>query len=132
MGASTIEWTEHTWNVTVGCSKVSPGCDNCYAIGVAHRRVPYGGTANGRQCSDPTCGFVTPRSAQRGSLQGRVRPVIVPTSLPDAGHSQVRRRGRGRSGTRQHQFYEDCFPAVDPHVGTVLGRCLFARANQNP
>lgn len=32
-----IEWTDATWNPIVGCSKVSPGCDNCYAIGVAHR-----------------------------------------------------------------------------------------------
>lgn len=32
-----IEWTDETWNPTVGCSKVSPGCDNCYAIRVAAR-----------------------------------------------------------------------------------------------
>lgn len=28
---STIEWTDATWNPTTGCSKVSPGCKNCYA-----------------------------------------------------------------------------------------------------
>ncbi|PYR02603.1 MAG: hypothetical protein DMG00_28520, partial [Acidobacteria bacterium] len=28
---SAIEWTEATWNPTVGCTKVSPGCDRCYA-----------------------------------------------------------------------------------------------------
>jgi protein gp37 len=28
---STIEWTEATWNPVTGCSKVSPGCANCYA-----------------------------------------------------------------------------------------------------
>jgi protein gp37 len=28
---SAIEWTEATWNPVVGCSKVSPGCANCYA-----------------------------------------------------------------------------------------------------
>ena len=27
---SKIEWTDHTWNPWVGCSKVSAGCDNCY------------------------------------------------------------------------------------------------------
>lgn len=38
MGDKTaIEWTDATWNPMVGCSKVSAGCDNCYAIGVAHR-----------------------------------------------------------------------------------------------
>ncbi len=39
MTASTIEWTDETWNPTVGCSRVSPGCDGCYAIGVAHRAM---------------------------------------------------------------------------------------------
>jgi len=28
---SAIEWTESTWNPTSGCTKVSPGCDRCYA-----------------------------------------------------------------------------------------------------
>lgn len=32
-----IEWTDSTWNVLVGCDKVSPGCDHCYAIRTAHR-----------------------------------------------------------------------------------------------
>ena len=27
---SHIEWTEATWNPVTGCTKVSPGCDNCY------------------------------------------------------------------------------------------------------
>jgi protein gp37 len=29
---SRIEWTEATWNPILGCTKVSPGCDHCYAI----------------------------------------------------------------------------------------------------
>lgn len=39
MSPSTIEWTDETWNPTVGCSRVSPGCTHCYAIGVAHRAM---------------------------------------------------------------------------------------------
>ena len=34
---SSIEWTDVTWNCTVGCTRVSPGCENCYAEKVAHR-----------------------------------------------------------------------------------------------
>ena len=30
MTSSKIEWTDATWNPVTGCSKVSPGCDNCY------------------------------------------------------------------------------------------------------
>ena len=29
--ASKIEWTDATWNPVRGCSRVSPGCLNCYA-----------------------------------------------------------------------------------------------------
>jgi protein gp37 len=32
-----ISWTDATWNPVVGCTKVSAGCDNCYAIRTAHR-----------------------------------------------------------------------------------------------
>ncbi|HNE37352.1 MAG TPA: phage Gp37/Gp68 family protein [Microthrixaceae bacterium] len=35
--STNIEWTDETWNPIVGCSKVSPGCDNCYAVGTVHR-----------------------------------------------------------------------------------------------
>lgn len=28
---SNIEWTHHTFNPWIGCTKVGPGCDNCYA-----------------------------------------------------------------------------------------------------
>lgn len=34
---SAIEWTEATWNPTSGCTKVSPGCDRCYAERITRR-----------------------------------------------------------------------------------------------
>lgn len=41
---TTIEWVRdaegnlgRTWNPIRGCSRVSPGCDNCYAMRQAHR-----------------------------------------------------------------------------------------------
>ncbi len=34
---SAIEWTDATWNPTTGCTRVSVGCDNCYAERLAHR-----------------------------------------------------------------------------------------------
>jgi protein gp37 len=34
---SSIEWTDHTMNFWVGCTKVSPACDNCYAESWAKR-----------------------------------------------------------------------------------------------
>lgn len=35
---SAIEWTDQTWNPIAGCRRVSPGCDNCYAIKEARRK----------------------------------------------------------------------------------------------
>lgn len=34
---SSIEWTDATWNPVTGCTKVSPGCKNCYALRMAKR-----------------------------------------------------------------------------------------------
>lgn len=34
---STIEWTNATWNPVTGCTKVSPGCQHCYAETFAER-----------------------------------------------------------------------------------------------
>jgi protein gp37 len=36
-GASSIEWTDATWNPVRGCVKVSPGCKHCYAETFAER-----------------------------------------------------------------------------------------------
>lgn len=35
---TTIEWADKTWSPIIGCDRVSPGCDNCYAIGTARIR----------------------------------------------------------------------------------------------
>jgi protein gp37 len=37
MNSSSIEWTTATWNPVTGCTKVSPGCDHCYAETFAER-----------------------------------------------------------------------------------------------
>jgi protein gp37 len=39
---SAIEWTEATWNPVTGCTKISPGCDNCYAERLALRLQAMG------------------------------------------------------------------------------------------
>jgi protein gp37 len=54
-----IEWTNETWNPMTGCTKISSGCDHCYAHTVAHtktrdvylRQLPVVATAMNR--ADP-------------------------------------------------------------------------------
>lgn len=40
--ASKIEWTEATWNPIIGCTKVSKGCEHCYAATLAKRLKAMG------------------------------------------------------------------------------------------
>lgn len=39
---SAIEWTESTWNPTTGCTRISPGCKNCYAAALSKRLQAMG------------------------------------------------------------------------------------------
>lgn len=42
MGKTSIEWADFSWNVTTGCTKLSAGCDRCYAERMARRQVAMG------------------------------------------------------------------------------------------
>ena len=45
---SKIEWTETSWNPVTGCTKVSAGCQHCYAERMAKRLQAMGSPHNGR------------------------------------------------------------------------------------
>lgn len=50
-----IEWTTHTWNAWEGCTKVSPGCANCYAADRDnrwHKGIHWGPGAPRRRTSE--------------------------------------------------------------------------------
>ena len=66
---SKIQWTDATWNPTRGCSLVSPGCTNCYAMAIAHRFSGEGKPYEG----------LTRKSGGRGVWTGDVR--LVPEVL---------------------------------------------------
>lgn len=36
---SKIEWTDHTFNPWIGCTKISPACDGCYAENLMANRL---------------------------------------------------------------------------------------------
>lgn len=51
MGDTTIEWAQKTWNPITGCTKISPGCQNCYAERMARRLAGrYGYHQDGWYC----------------------------------------------------------------------------------
>ena len=97
MGDKTgIEWTDATWNPVVGCSKVSPGCDNCYAIGQAERIVRMGGKGGAKYegTVEPGSGKWTglvktsPDTLDQPSRWKRPRRIFV-NSMSDLFHPNV-------------------------------------------
>ena len=52
---SKIEWCDHTFNPSIGCQKVSPGCDHCYAEAMMDHRYKKvhwrAGTAHAQLCA---------------------------------------------------------------------------------
>lgn len=73
---SKISWTKHTWNPWIGCTKVSPGCVNCYAESFANRynKAQWGPTAERVVTSDAYWNkpLAWDRAAERAGRRDRV------------------------------------------------------------
>lgn len=88
-----IEWTEVTWNPTTGCDRLSPGCDNCYALTLAKRLKAMGSSKyqldGDPRTSGPGFGLTIhePALAQPYKWTGR-RTVFV-NSMSDLFHARI-------------------------------------------
>lgn len=82
-----IEWADHTFNPWVGCTKVSPACDHCYAEGWAKRSgmVEWGGER--RRTSEANWKMPLKWDAQAKDEGRRVR--VFCASLADVFDNQV-------------------------------------------
>lgn len=88
-----IEWTDATWNPTTGCDKVSPGCDNCYAMTLAPRLKAMG-SAHYQTDGDPTTsgpgfGFAMHPDALDKPLKWKRGRRIFVNSMSDLFHSDM-------------------------------------------
>jgi protein gp37 len=81
---SEIEWTESTWNPVTGCTKISPGCANCYAERMA-LRLQAMGQANYANGFAPT---LQPHMLEV-PLKWRKPQTIFVNSMSDLFHKDV-------------------------------------------
>ncbi len=79
MQQTTIEWTDATWNVVTGCTKVSAGCTHCYAERLFPRPYP------GRAFTDVQC---HPERLEQPLHWRKPRKVFV-NSMSDLFHEAV-------------------------------------------
>ena len=90
---SAIEWTEATWNVSTGCDRTSPGCDNCYALTLA-RRLKAMGSPKYQNDGDPRTsgpGFALTLHPEELELPDRWREprTVFVNSMSDLFHPDV-------------------------------------------
>lgn len=70
-----IEWTEETWNPIVGCSVISKGCTNCYAMKMAWRLSKMPAT---RDLYGPTVKKVNGNAVWTGKLGFNEKALVKP------------------------------------------------------
>lgn len=110
---TSIQWTEQTWNPTTGCDRISPGCDNCYALTMA-KRLKGMGQAKYQSDGDPRTsgpGFglsVHPDVLTEPLRWKKPRKVFV-NSMSDLFHARVPREFLVRvfavmAATPQHTY----------------------------
>ena len=104
---SRIEWTDSTWNPVTGCTKITRGCDNCYAERFADRwrGIPGHPYEQGFDLRD------WPSRLDQPARWRRPRMVFV-NSMSDLFHKRVER-----------QFIDrvfDTMEAVDRHTYQIL------------
>lgn len=90
---SGIEWTEATWNPTTGCDRISPGCENCYALTLA-KRLKAMGNPKYQEDGDPRTsgpGFAITEHPSALEIPRRwsAPRVIFVNSMSDLFHARV-------------------------------------------
>lgn len=92
---TSISWTDHTFNPWIGCQKVSPGCDNCYAEALMDKRwgkVQWG--PHGERKRTSAANWKLPLRWDRAAAAAGKRAKVFCASLADWLDNQVPREWR--------------------------------------
>lgn len=85
---SKIEWTDHTFNPWVGCTKISPACDNCYAE-IWAKRSGHPELWQGERRRTTPSNWEKPIRWNADAVKRGVRPRVFCASLADVWDNQV-------------------------------------------
>jgi protein gp37 len=114
MAKTAIEWADTSWNPILGCARVSPGCDRCYAITQARMRA-----ANPHPKVAEAFAGLTERTAARLDWTGRVNLRPERLAQPCSWRSP-RRVFVNSLSDLFHEAVPDGFIA---RIWDVMGRC---------
>jgi protein gp37 len=99
---SSIEWTEATWNPVAGCTVISPGCTNCYAMRMARRLEAMG---------QPKYMGLTRISGGRAKWNGTVRLDESSLALP-----ATWKTGRMIFVNSMSDLFHERYASGEPHL----------------
>ncbi len=103
---SHISWTDSTWNPTTGCTKVSAGCENCYAEALTNRL--FGGNFHIVKEHADRIGQAARFTPLRE--EGKLRPrMVFVNSMSDLMHEDI-----------ADSFRDKVFAAMDSHPNTIF------------
>lgn len=92
---SKIEWTTHTFNPWIGCTKVSPACDGCYAENLManrYQRVQWGAGEDRQRTG--AANWRKPIAWDKEAKASGSRPYVFCASLADVFDNEVDERWR--------------------------------------
>jgi protein gp37 len=128
MGKTGIEWTDATWNPLTGCSRVTAGCDNCYAFALHDMRYQahLAGKAMPVQYHKPFSSIQLLPGRLEQPLHVRKSQRFFVNSMSDLFHSEVPDEYIGQVFEVMRQAHWHTFQILTKRAGRLrrIGKVL--------
>jgi protein gp37 len=131
---STIAWTHATFNPWIGCSKIAPGCTNCYAAAYANRYGKAHWGPNGTRVKTSPTYWKQPLKWNRQAEQTGERRRVFTASLADV-FEDWDGPILNHKGQRLYSYVDVNASAIDGSTGLTMSdlrRDLFALIDATP
>lgn len=117
-----IEWCDHTFNPWIGCTKVSPACDHCYAEDMMDRRYGRARWGAGEDRVLTSKGnWAKPRKWNRDAAANGTRPFVFCASLADVFDNEIDPAWRARLFDLIRETPNLVWLLLTKRVGNVIG-----------
>lgn len=121
---SKIEWTVHTWNPWIGCTQVSPACDDCYAMVMMdhhYGKVRWGAGQDRKRTAEAN--WALPKRWDRAAARaGRIDTVFC-LSLGDIWDNEVDPIWRQEAIDRMEETPNLLYLLLSKRIGNAIRMC---------
>lgn len=118
---SKIEWTRHTWNPWIGCTKVSPACNHCYAeamMDTRYGRARWGAGEDRVRTSEANRKL--PYRWNRAAAAAGERHTVFCLSLADIWDKEADQLWRDEALTTMHETPHLIYLLLSKRIGNAV------------